>query len=119
MPSFRKSILLSIGAITSPLTSAFLIPLTTTTTPRSFNQRLHFYLPEDGGYGGEMNGYPGGPHPMEQHSQYGPPQPDFETMVYGPAVGCANNPGMCDIDELMGLARGKMMIKCSVCACVC
>ena len=48
---------------------------------------------------------------MEQHSQYGPPQPDFETMVYGPAVGCANNPGMCDIDELMGLARGKMMIK--------
>ena len=56
-----------------------------------------------------MNGYPGGPHPMEQHSQYGPPpEPDFETMVYGPAVGCANNPGMCDIDELMALARGKI-----------
>ena len=110
MSSFSKSILLSIGAMTSPLTSAFLTPLTTTTTtPRSFNQRLHFYLPEDGGYGGEMNGYPGGPHPMEQHSQYGPPpEPDFETMVYGPAVGCANNPGMCDIDELMGLARGKI-----------
>jgi hypothetical protein len=29
-------------------------------------------------------------------------------MVYDHAVECANYPGMCDLDELMGLAGGKI-----------
>ena len=43
-------------------------------------------------------------------SQFGPPpEPGFD-MMYDHAVGCAINPGLCDIDELMGLARGKIFL---------
>lgn len=94
----KTSILISIGTIaSSPVSLAFFTPAPATRV----NRGLHFYLPEDGGYGG---GYPGG-YPM--NSQYGPPPETFE-MMYDHAVGCANNPGMCDIDELMGLAQGKI-----------
>lgn len=32
---------------------------------------------------------------------------EHEAMVYDHAMGCANYPGMCDLDELMGLANGE------------
>lgn len=32
---------------------------------------------------------------------------EFEAVVYDRAMDCANNPGMCDLDELMDLARGE------------
>jgi hypothetical protein len=97
------SLLVSIGTITSsPMALAFAPSLLSTTN--RVNRGLHFYLPDDGGYGG---GYPGGYDMME--SQYGPPpEPGFE-MMYDHAFACANNPGMCNIDELMGLAQGKLI----------
>jgi hypothetical protein len=92
-----SSLLLSMGAISFPKTSAFITPAQTSRV-----NRLHFYVSEDGGYGG---GYPG-EYPVD--SQYGPPAPEFQAMVYDHAVECANYPGMCDLDELMGLAGGKI-----------
>ena len=82
------------------MTSAFFTPV----APVKHANQLHFYLPEDGGFGG---GYPGG-YPMD--SQYGPPpEPGFD-MMYDHAVMCANNEGMCDIDELMSMARGAFFL---------
>ena len=53
---------------------------------------------------------------MSESSMYGPNGPvmepgyEHEAMLYDHAMGCANNPGMCDLDELMGLARGELRL---------
>lgn len=88
------------------LTSLTITTAFTTILPRlpsSHSTKLNFYLPEDG-YGVGGGGY------EESNMMYGPLMNEgyeHEAMVYDHAMGCANYPGMCDLDELMGLANGE------------
>ena len=105
MLSRSTLLLLAIGAILSHVTMAF-SPSFLSTANSHRGSKLHFYLGEDG-YGG----FPG-EFPMDQYApspidQYASSALEFEAVVYDRAMDCANNPGMCDLDELMDLARGE------------
>jgi hypothetical protein len=96
--SIRKT-LLAIGALAT--VSSF-----TPSLPSRPARKLNLYVPEEGYGGGGYDQYPGPMDMMGGHFEQ-PPGQDYEAMVYDYALDCANNPGMCAIDELMGLAHGE------------
>ena len=107
-PIKTSSLLISIGAITSPVTMAFSATFLITANPRR-QTKLHYYPGEDGfgGFPGEFPIDQYAPSPMDE---YAPSALEFEAVVYDRAVDCASNPGMCDLDELMDLARGETLL---------
>eukprot|EP00804_Cyclotella_cryptica_P021739 CCRYP_012897-RA/>CCRYP_012897-RA protein AED:0.03 eAED:0.03 QI:0/1/1/1/1/1/2/862/229 len=106
-------LLFAIGAIIPPATMAFSVAFVSNANPHR-GAKLHYYLGEDG-YAGFPREFPMdqyAPSPMDQYApspmdQYTPSAMEFEAVVYDRAVDCAHNPGMCNLDELMDLARGE------------